>query len=306
VLVEGHAAVDLCLEWRAAMALQPLSKYNFYPCAGDGRDAFIKHVSDHQTDFNYVSKAPQMPGTRQPGMASNTVGLGFDIDYKDKPYGVSGYTGLTPGYKGEPTQRDAFPNLGSDVPELDKINTKSTASMRASFAQAKQQQNARMEALAYRIPGYAGHCPGHHQTCGFTHGAICVGEAGNTMLAAIGMDAPGLNAGEQLIKSTNLQPGAVTPAGLPRTKTGYTGHVFGKHYSSNFGKNYPSMAEELLATRGKPAAGGIGDPNTPFNADTDKLLTYPAGHIERPPKLQVACTGYAGFRPRTTPNYWKQ
>ena len=34
-------------------------KYNFYHSAGDGRDGFIRYVSEHQTNFNYVPKAPE-------------------------------------------------------------------------------------------------------------------------------------------------------------------------------------------------------------------------------------------------------
>ena len=84
--------------------------------SGTGRDGFIMHVSQHQTAFNYVPKAPVMPGTRQPGMASNTVGMTSKPDYTDTPFAVSGYTGLKPVWRtGEqPTPVDAFPNLPKD------------------------------------------------------------------------------------------------------------------------------------------------------------------------------------------------
>lgn len=280
------------------MSIAPLSKYNFYHSAGDGRDGFIKFVSDHQTDFTYVPKSPEMPGTRQPGMASNTVGITNKPSYTDKPYGVTGYTGLTPGYKGEPTPADAFPNLAG-AGAL-------SGSMARDFKGAMAQQDGRAAVPTYRLPGFAGLCPGHAQVCGYGFSPICVGEAGNTMLAAIGPEAPGLNAGEQVIKKTNLQPGAVVPAGLPRTKTGYTGHLPGKNFSSNFGKNFAYTSEELLACDGQPAAGGIGDPQTNYNADVGKTIKFPLGHVDRPPKLQVTIAGYSGFRPRTTPNYWRE
>ena len=34
-------------------------KYNFYLSDGGGRDGFIRHVSEHQTPYNYVPKAPE-------------------------------------------------------------------------------------------------------------------------------------------------------------------------------------------------------------------------------------------------------
>ena len=34
-------------------------KYNFYHPNGTGRDGFISHTSEHQTNFSYVPKAPE-------------------------------------------------------------------------------------------------------------------------------------------------------------------------------------------------------------------------------------------------------
>jgi len=163
------------------------------------------------------------------------------------------------------------------------------------FNAAKRKAAQRFEIPTFQMPSYAGLCPGHQQVCGKTHGAICAGEAGITTLAAFGPEAPGLSAGPQIIKGCNLQPGAVVPAGLPRTKTGYMGHLPGKHFSSNFGKNFATASEEWLATDGKPAAGGIPDPGQPMNANPPLPTPYPW-------RQKVAISGYAGFRPRTTPN----
>ena len=50
---------------RRAHALRPrLHRYNFYHSDGGGRDGFIRHVSEHQTSFNYVPKAPEFVGNR--------------------------------------------------------------------------------------------------------------------------------------------------------------------------------------------------------------------------------------------------
>jgi len=280
------------------MALAPLSKYNFYHPSGDGRDSMIMHVSAHQTGFSYTPKAPEMPGTRQPGMASNTVGL-TKLAPPAHTYAASGYTGLTPGDRGPPTSPDAFPNLGPKV--FTTSVSKATVSMVKDWKAAESQHLDNIAMASYRMPGYGGHLPNHHQVCGFTQGAVCCGDAGTTKFAAIGFDAPGLNAGEQKTSYPNLQPGAVWPAGAPRTKSGYTGHFPGKYYSSNFGKQFSYTVEELIPAHGQPKAGGIGDPCTPFNVDTEKQLAYPAGHLGRPPKVTVANVGYAGYRPRTTP-----
>jgi len=278
------------------MSIAPLSKYNFYHNNGSGRDGFIRAVSDGQTYFNYVPKAPEFPGTRMPGMASNMVGLTSKPSYTDKPLSVSGYTGfsLPKGGHEPPTAPDAFPNLGPGP----------NASRLAYEAKEKQQQAMNISHPKYRMPGYAGHCDGHAQVCGFTHGAVCWGDAGNTKLAAITDGAPGLTAGVQLIHSPNLQPGTPNPAGLSRTKTGSTGHLPGRHYSTNFGKPFEMTAAELLDTNGHPDAGGISDPGQPFNADVESKMAYPLGHVGRPNRLTQSISGYAGFRPRTTPDAW--
>ena len=175
-----------------------------------------------------------------------------------------------------------------------------------SVADAKATMQSHIMNPNYRIPGYAGLCPGHKQVCGFTHGAICWGEAGRTTYAAIGFDAPGLNAGEQIIKTTNLAPGAIIPAGKPRTKAGYTGHLPGRHFSSNFGKNFMATSEELLTTHGQPVMGGISDPVQPLKPDIEAVLesgptAWPNRSLEDSKRHLQSVAGYAGFRPRTTP-----
>ena len=42
----------------AMVAAIPI-KYNFYHPNGTGRDGFISHTSEHQTNFSYVPKAPE-------------------------------------------------------------------------------------------------------------------------------------------------------------------------------------------------------------------------------------------------------
>jgi len=277
-------------------------KYNFYHSDGGGRDGFIRNVSENQTGFNYVPKAPEFVGNAQPGMACNMVGLtdkGMGLGYTGKPLAVTGFTGMRMPLGGhEPSTRaDAFPNLGPASTPM--------RSLIESGEKEWQKHSGRIMHSNYRMPGYAGHCSGHAQVCGFTHGAVCWGEAGPTTLAAIGLDAPGLNAGEQRSGAApNLQPGAVIPAGVSRTKNGYTGHLPGRHFSTNFGKSFEATSTELLAYDGKPAAGGISDPGQPYNADTDSKLSFPNGHIGRPNRLTQSISGYAGFRPRTTPNAW--
>lgn len=263
-------------------------KYNFYHSDGGGRDGFIRHVSEHQTQFNYVPKAPEFVGTRMPGMSSNMVGLTNKPSYFDKPLAVTGYTGQTvPAGRdwGEATAPDAFPGLpctgAAPAPMQNLVS---------SFHAQKNQHERTIQAAGYRTPGYAGHCPGHQHVCGFTHGAICWGDAGDTpKLAAIGSDAPGLNAGDQSIKIANLQKGAYVPPGISKTKTGYTGHLHGRHYSSNFGEPNALTAEKLLKSADAGTIPHVGEYST----------EYPDG--ARPMRQKVAVSGYAGFRPRTTP-----
>jgi len=257
-------------------------KYNFYHSAGDGRDGFIRHVSENQTTFNYVPKAPEFVGTRMPGMASNIVGMTNKSAYEGKPAAVTGYTGHTvPAGAdwGEPTPADAFPGLpvGGTAPEP-------TNSLLSSFHAQKRKHEANIMHKNYRMPTYAGHCSGHQHVSGFTHGAICWGEAGGQeFLDVIGPGAPGTAEREQVIRTVNLQKGAITPAGLPRTKMGYTGHLGGKHYSSNFGESFAASSEKLLDSTDSGFIKHVGE--------------FPG---ERPARLNCAVAGYSGFRPRTT------
>lgn len=224
-----------------------------------------------------------VPGTRMPGMASNMVGLSNLPSYVDKPSAVTGYTGMVvPAGRdwGSATPADAFPGLpvGGGAPVV-------MENLTSSFHAEKRRHEDRISHPEYRTPGYAGHCSGHQHVCGFTHGAICWGDAGATpKLATIGNDAPGLNAGPQVVKNSNLQKGAVLPAGFSRTKMGYTGHLHGRHYSTNFGESFAATSEKLLASSDAGYIKHIGE----FVA-------------ERPMRQKCAVSGYSGFRPRTTP-----
>jgi len=261
-------------------------KYNFYHSDGGGRDGFIRHVSEHQTSFNYVPKAPEFVGTRMPGMASNMTGNMSMSTYKERPMVVVGYTGhsLPPGGPGQPTPPDAFPGLpvggGAPVPMPNLVS---------SFHVEKRRHEAKIQTPNYRIPGYAGHCSGHQHVCGFTHGAVCWGDAGRTDLAAIGPGAPGEASGPQVIHQQNLQKGAFVPDCKPKTKQGYTGHLHGRHYSSNYGEAYAVTADKLLLSSTSGRVINVGEfPGTDSG--------------NRPMRQKVAISGYSGFRPRTTPD----
>lgn len=269
------------------LARAPL-RYNFYHAAGDGRDGFIRYVSEHQTSFNYVPKAPEFVGTRMPGMASNMTGDMSKSAYTLKgglaPYAVAGYTGLTPGYAGKPTPPDAFPGMPQDG-----VAPSPMSSLVHSFHAAKRSHEQKIQAPNYRIPGFAGHCSGHMHVSGYTHGAICCGDAGRTDYAAIGPGAPGEAAGPQIIVCKNLQKGAFVPDTKPKTKQGYTGHLHGRNYSSNYGEAYAVTADKLLASSTSGRVMNVGE----FpGADTG----------DRPMRQKVAISGYGGFRPRTTPD----
>jgi len=268
--------------------MTPGIKYNFYHAAGDGRDGFIRYVSEHQTSFNYVPKAPEFVGTRMPGMASNTTGdmrkSAYSLRGGLAPYAVAGYTGLTPGYAGTPTPPDAFPGMPQDG-----VAPSPMSSLVHSFHAAKRTHEQKIQAPNYRIPGFVGHCSGHMHVSGHTHGAICMGEAGRTDYAAIGPGAPGEASGPQVIVCTNLQKGAFVPDTKPKTKQGYTGHLHGRNYSSNYGEAYAVTADKLLASSTSGRVMNVGE----FpGADTG----------DRPMKQKVAISGYGGFRPRTTPD----
>ena len=218
-----------------------------------------------------------------PGMASNIVGVTHKSSYTDKPPAVTGYTGLVvPPNRdwGEATAPDAFPGLpkggGAPVPMLNMVN---------SFHEEKRRHESKIQQPGYRTPGYAGHTSGHQHVCGFTYGAICCGAAGRaTHLASIGPGAPGISEGVQLIKGSNLQKGAPLPAGLSKTKMGYTGHLHGRHYSTNFGESFAATAEKLLQS-----------------ADAGHVTHVGEFKVPRPMRQKVAISGYGGFRPRTTP-----
>ena len=218
-----------------------------------------------------------------PGMASNMVGVTSMPSYTGKPTAVTGYTGNTvPAGRdwGAGTPANAFPGLPtSGAAPLPMQNLVS------SFKAEMQANSTRINTPGYRTPGYAGHCSGHQHVCGFTHGAICWGDAGDIpKLDAIGPGAPGSTEVEQTIKCANLQKGAVVPAGYSRTKMGYTGHLHGRAYSTNFGESFAATSEKLLKSS---------------DAGFIKHIGEFVG--ERPTRLKCAVSGYSGFRPKTTP-----
>ena len=267
-------------------------KYNFYHPAGDGRDSFIHSVSQNQTGFVYVPKAPEFVGTRQPGMACSMAGLTGKPTYTEKPPAVSGYTGLVVPPKGydrfgsTPTPSDAFPALpqyplpphgGAPMKE----NVKDFLEFKANFAATTK------SAPDYKMPSYGGHFPGHMHVCGFGRGAICLGAGAATkFLGVIGPGAPGSAEQVQEVRAPNLQKGAVIPAGIKYTKAGYTGHLHGKNYSTNYGESDLATREKLLTTNNSGYIKHIGE--------------YTEG--EAPVRLQSAVSGYVGFKPRTTPD----
>ena len=218
-------------------------------------------------------------------MASNTPGDMTVSFYRGNPAAVSGYSGYKrPADPGAPTSRDAFPAL----PVVDEVYPKAMASVTSSFQKEKAKQESRiLSTPGYKLPGYAGHVGGHQSVAGYTYGALCLGDAGKMDYAAFGPDAPGLNTGPQIIKNVNLRPGATLPDGAPKTKAGYTGHLPGRHFSSNFGENFNATAVKFLEKNG--AAGHV-----------KHVGEFPT-EADRPMRLKVAVAGYKGFRPRTTP-----
>jgi len=282
-------------------------KYSFYHSDGAGRDSFIRHVSENQTPFNYVPKSPEFAGNRQPGMAAHVPG--YSVDYLPKPAmpkAVMGYTGSMIGLKPqvgtvfgldgpwaseEKRPPNSYMNSGGAAPP--------PAIVVSSLQTAKSAHAHRADSTAHRMPGYGGHQSGHQHVAGKSHSAISVGDAGRTDFVVIGDGAPGSTSGDQLIVSRNLLPGSKNPTNPPtRTKRGYTGHLPGRHYSTNFGKSFHQGAVELLAFNGQPPAGGIPDPGRPFIADDLEISLQRTG---RPQRSLNYVSGYAGFRPRTTP-----
>ena len=62
-----------------------------------------------------------------------------------------------------------------------------------------------------------------------------------------------------------------------------------------------ATSEELLATDGRPVMGGIPDPVQPLNPDTESAPAHPNRNPEDSKRHLQCISGYAGFRPRTTP-----
>ena len=52
---------------------------------------------------------------------------------------------------------------------------------------------------------------------------------------------------------------------------------------------------------GKPAMGGVAEPERPYVADVGRTVNFPSGNVGRPPRQLEHVVGYAGFRPLTTP-----
>lgn len=220
------------------------------------------------------------------------------------PLAVSGYTGrTTSNLRGlgtvfgvdvgaeAPTPSNAFPNLhGAAAPPKALVG---------GFAAAQDAQRSRAARPAYQLPGYGGHVRGRAFVAGCSTSAVSSGEAGPTDKAMIGPGAPGSTNAPRLVRISNFAP--ASQPDVPRAKKGYTGHLPGRHFSTNFGKSFAEAASEMIATSGHPIAGGVGDPGKPFIADTDARLPYPAGHVGRPHRSFSHVVGYAGYRPRTTP-----
>lgn len=300
------------------VAAVPLT-YNFYHPDGSGRDGFIHHSSQHQNaNFNYVPKAPTMPGNEQAGMASSLPAAYSEAEKQPTTAQVVGYTGHFPGDKyavGDTFQHSSArlmetfkahkaaggpPALPVQFPDLWPRPTPQTS---AEYDAELKRQRARQQAAGHRIPGFAGFSTGHQHVAGFTYGAICAADGTpDSHGAVIGEGAPGLGRKVSVsVVAPNLQPGAALPTDEAKTKPGYCGHVPGRHFSSNFGKQFSLSAKQMLECNGRPSAGGVADPGVPYYSDTDGTLAYPAGHVGRPAKCMVGIAGYAGFRPQTTP-----
>lgn len=235
---------------------------------------------------------------------------GYSKEWMSKPaipMAVTGYTGNIASLK--PQVGSVFGQGQVAVEPLDTFFHEggahpTPAALTASFGAAQAAHLRRAAMAAHRTPGYAGHLSGQQHACGKSRSAVCLGEAGPTHLPNLGEGAPGLTDRDQLIVCRNLLRGVTNPRELPtRTKHGYTGHLPGRHESTNFGKSYMQGATELLQYSGTPPAGGIGDPGRPFIADNhiEPRLAFPEGHQGRPQRSQHCISGYAGFRPRTTP-----
>jgi|EP00908_Phaeocystis_cordata_P002821 hypothetical protein len=296
----------------------PKISYAFYHPDGGGRDSFI-HASSMQqnVNFSYVPKAPEMPGNVQPGMASGLPMSYLEQEVEHETAQVVGYTGHFPGDRysigqtfqhssqelmetfrahqktGWPDMPPAFPDT-YPRPEPQKS---------AEYDNSRKLQEQREKMPGHRPPGYAGHSSGHHHIAGFTYGAIAAKEGTPDVSGAvIGEGAPGLGRISGLaVVQPNLQKGAAPETSEKYTKAGYSGHVPGRHHSSNFGKIFSYQAKELLAAHGQPLAGGVGDPGTEFNADVTAKLSYPGGHVGRPARCIAYISGYKGFRPQATP-----
>ncbi|KAL3910142.1 MAG: hypothetical protein SGPRY_009167 [Prymnesium sp.] len=233
---------------------------------------------------------------------------GYSSHYLPKPpppLAVTGYTGKMPGLSigcgtvfGTPVPTEhftspCFPDINGAPPRSPRV----VESMRAG-SQAFQQGAA---TPGMQVPGYAGHLSGTQNIVGSSHAAFSRSGAVHASCPFQCLGTPGMLDATHSVVPRNLRPDVVMPHEPPRTKSGYDGHLPGKHFSTNFGKPFASAAVELLATHGKPVAGGIGDPGRPFIADTDSKLSFPRGHLGRPKRSQIYIAGYAGFRPRSTP-----
>ena len=151
---------------------------------------------------------------------------------------------------------------------------------------------ARKERPYFRIPGYGGHAMGHQHSYGLSYGAIGGRERAQT--AAGGCRAL-ISQTRLNEKPRNVQAGYVLPEPKPRAKSGYTGHIAGRHLSENFGKAYAYASLEMIGTG---VSGGVGDVGREFIADVDWTKAFPAGHVGRPARHEAPIAGYAGCRPR--------
>jgi len=299
------------------MASKPNIKYAFYHADGGGRDSFILASSRNQNvNFNYVPKAPEMPGNKQPGMASSLPAQYMTQEFEPATAQVVGYTGHFPGdrYEIGSTFQHASQHLmqtfrehqkhglPSQPPHFPDCFPRPSKFVSAEYENSKATQLLRSQKPGFRVPGYAGFSSGHALTSGFTYGAIAAGECPPIPTVVIGEGAPGLGRVSGLsVVQPNLQPDAAPAIDTKYTKPGYSGHVPGRHFSSNFGKNFSKAAQEMLATNGQPPAGGVDEPERPYIADIGGTLAFPAGNVGRPAKCYAHVAGYKGFRPQATP-----
>jgi len=278
-------------------------KYNYYPPSGSGRDTFITHVSNNQTSWSYTQNPPWL--NMQQGQASNmTSRTTQSLRPAVSGPKIVGYTGHVEGSRHTvgangllapaPTTANKSMPLGAGLPQVGGL------SMGAGEL-SKTQQLKRQATPSFRIPGYAGHAPGHKHAVGLSFGAIGEGAAGDDVSSSSRtavMAPPGMiNGSNEVPLQRNLQPDVVMET-MTVPCVGYTGHIQGAALSANFGKAYAVKAKEAPSY---PSDGGVGDPERKWIADVERTLPFTRGHVGRPPRYAIAIKRYAGFRPASVP-----